>query len=82
MHKETCQQLFKTKHISKLQNKLSSKPVVLLTDKVIVQKANEVVEKQRFVQNVTSQRASLEQTQSSAGQAQIRYIAGFCIHNS
>ena len=33
------------------------------------------------MQNVsTSQREGLEQTQTSAGQAKIRYIAGVCIH--
>ena len=79
MHIQACQQLFKTKHISKLQNKLSSKLVFWLTDKVIAQKANEVVGK--HMQNVsTSQREGLEQTQTSAGQAKIRYIAGVCIH--
>lgn len=44
-HIKACHQLFKTEHISSLQNKLSSKLVFWLTDKVIALKANEVVEK-------------------------------------
>jgi hypothetical protein len=69
-----AKELFEVETLTKEQNKLSSKLVFWLMDKVIKTKADEIVKAQ------TEKLKEKDVTYSAAGKAKVRYLAGACVH--